>query len=245
MSIIAFLSIFVKILLVLEYTSFKHLLYGENLKPIWLDDRLTNLYNNKKTQIDKLIEHTSTSTYIIFHILFSDINKISSSNIEQIIKSEYESDKFNNIDLIIGIETGGAFISNCINYIREQNDKQLIPIQYINIKVRSGKSRWRKLLFALIPKLTHGNILFNSKIQSEDEFKNAILQYNGKNILIVDDSIYSGFTINLAKNYIKNIVPDANINLYTIYNYNKNIDCLHYSFEKYIKMNWFWGYECD
>jgi hypoxanthine phosphoribosyltransferase len=223
-----------KILTILQYLLLKPDLYGENL-PEWLDSRVKQLYITKKNNISKYInDDNKTSSYILAHILGSNIQKITFDQIKLIFDKEKE--KFDNIDLIIGIETGGAIIANAINI----NRKKIIPIEYINIKARSGNSTFNKFIYAIFPSLTKAKIINNTIINNK-----SLLEYDGKNILLIDDSIYSGKTILLAYDHIKNIIPNSNIFIYTLYNYNKNINCLSYQNCDKIKMNWRWGYECD
>jgi hypoxanthine phosphoribosyltransferase len=203
---------------------------------------LLKLFQEKTKRINEVIDNCygTINQYVLFNFLGSDMEKIYFKDIETIIQKE--KTKFDDYDLIIGIETGGALLCDYINLDRK-NKKKCI---YLNLKARSGNSTLTKFIYALIPSVIKPNIIWKGSIMLESEFKTVLTEYKNKKILLFDDSIYSGKTIEKAKQYIETIIGnDTNIDVYTIYLYNKNFNCEYYEFRNKIKMNWPWGYECD
>lgn len=138
-------------------------------------------------------------------------------------------------DLIIGVLTGGGYVGKEIyNYLKSiQNQK----ICYIEIKVqRKGTSKKGKGFFKLILKyspiflLNWMRIIESIILERKSKKKNpkregkiilpstidSFLRQGNRNILLVDDAIDSGATLNLIKEHIHKNYPNSNIKIAVI-----------------------------
>lgn len=214
-----------------EFIDIKPYIVPDFNVPSWM--KCSDLYLKKCERIQKALDCENIDTYVFTHIYGADIQQITFKDVEKMI--ETNKDYFSNIDLLVGIETGGAVLMDCVNHVTGLN----IETMSINCKARSGHSTLRKFIYGMIPALTSGKLI----IKDEESLIKKLKEYSNKRVMIFDDSIYSGVTIKLVSDYIKQYVSDVSV--YTFFNYNKTFDCLQYSRDTKIKMTWPWGYECD
>jgi hypoxanthine phosphoribosyltransferase len=158
------------------------------------DSYLNSIYNNKK--------NSNVNISVIINIITSSFFKDSIG--KQIYWYDFNNhvsnmannikNSGNNFDYIIGIESGGAFVAKLLS-------------QKLNINV----------LYIKASKYDEGKAFENAKIK---EISDLSVIYD-KNVLLVDDQILTGNSINIVKKHIENKYKPKSIKIGILY-CNKN-----------------------
>lgn len=189
------------------YNRFRNSINYTETIPKWFDKSLLNEYDYKrKTEIrnilnnNKLYKYLYTLTDHIYILIFKLYNLYrnnrliyysSWNKIENIIDNTKIS---NNYDVVIGLKSGGAYISN---YVAKINN---IPnVGYIKVNKKSNN------------------------IENNISFFYTPINLKNKRILIVDDGLFSGKTFNKVKQFIVTKKP-SKISLFLISGYKTTIN---------------------
>ncbi len=131
-------------------------------------------------------------------------------------------------DLIIGIKSGGAIMSN---YIAK---KLNIPYKYLKISTTCDKSIFRNEVSDLINKTINKNLTKYICEEIKDDISNL-------DILLIDEQIGSGVTIKDSYEYLMKKGVKS-ITIFCITNLNKNLDYKIYSVTDTYYSIYPWGY---
>lgn len=161
----------------------------------------------------------------VFTISRNQLNELSNKLLTLIKKDHL------NIDIIIGIATGGIYVSSPI---KKQLEKEHWDGKYYEIKLSrpSTKSKEKLQLNMFLKKLPYfmSNLLrkleviifenFKSKIYAKTKENNVVLSSalvenikNANSLLLIDDAIDTGSTVLAIKNVIEGINPKINIKI--------------------------------
>jgi hypoxanthine phosphoribosyltransferase len=173
------------------------------------------------------------------------------------------ADKVNNSfflpDVVIGIPTGGSYIGKII--LKELNNKDIF---YAEIKIQRNSTKRKEIkivryILKRIPRfltnwirmLESEALLIKSKVRKSQkiehiEFDNKtdyILKQGNKNILLVDDAIDSGTTLNIIYSYIETHYPANKIKIavITVTNNKPLIDADYYLYHNRVLIRFPWS----
>ena len=153
-----------------------------------------------------LLNNETYNIYYNWEILENDMDKL----IDKIINSI----DINKIDYIVGIKSGGAIITS---YIAKKLKK---PYFFIKIKKYGHKCDFN--IKDEIDKLD--KYINNSKNNTDCNICEKInIDISNKNILLIDEIIVTGGTINCCIDYLKNDKKVNNINIASFQSIDKNI----------------------
>lgn len=162
----------------------------------------------------------------VISLLGSDFSE-SCSLLSQKISKSY------NPDLVIGVLTGGSFVAKNILCSLPHNDERL----YIEVKVQRSDTKkkekgivkyvlsysptfllnWMRILESLFLEMKAKR--YNPKREGKIELPvniDSFLKTRARNILLVDDAIDSGATLNLIKAYLLNHYKDITVKIAVI-----------------------------
>ena len=182
-----FICVFIVILLtILYFIKYSYIVDNQQI-PDWVDKDLYYIQKNKTKN--------STMKYIDLLATLSkpDIIYNTWNNFEKQMDDLVKTIDMIKIDIIIGIKSGGAFISN---YIGKKYNK---PYTYIKIKAKNidSHSDFSKTL----KYITTSNIYKDGY----DVLEKPNIDVNGKNILLVDETVRTGNTVAAAKDYLTSL----------------------------------------
>jgi len=137
-------------------------------------------------------------------------------------------------DSVVGIKTGGAIISDYIS--------NNLGIKNYKIKVSNKTYNCNKSTYDSIRNYIN-TYIYNNKPEYM-VCEGITDNINGKNIILIDESVSSGVTMNTSIDYLMNKKVN-NIYLTTIFSsLTNNVDKLNYIIkEDYFPMIWPWGYD--
>lgn len=146
--------------------------------------------------------------------------------------------KGQNIDAVVGIKTGGAIISK---YVAE---KLGLPYYYVKVSADSFKCNKK-------PSDTYQDVAEKVVLRKKQEYIicepiDANLQ--GKNILVVDELVYSGVTLTTVRDYVLQEKGAKSVTLAAVTTFNdadfyqgKGLDILTATENRYVV--WPWGFD--
>lgn len=192
--------------------------------PIWVDRELLSIIHKKqKDKITNFAEIALSPIHHdrIFYYSYDDLEL----DLDQFVK-KLNSDE---IDCVVGIKTGGAILSS---YIARKLKKPYYFIRPQNKKFKCNKSD-----FSLVTRTILYEMHQNSKSDMEmcdiitDDIKN-------QRILLIDDTIGSGSTMNASIDYLYHEKGVAKVNSY-IFRKNSKFDSI---INENIHL-WSWGFD--
>lgn len=206
--IIIFIIIYFNILIYLIINKIDYYIQNEPI-PEWVDKSLYEILEKKKN-----INYIYKCFYLIMgYFINNPVIFCSWKEIENNLDIIINKIKLKNIkiDIVIGIKTGGAILSKYIA------NKLNIPYDFIKIshdKNKCIKSSYEEINFHLSKNIKNYDMIICEDIKIDIE---------NKNILLVDELIFTGKTINFISNYLINNKKANNINVACINNiYNKD-----------------------
>ena len=201
--------------------------------PVWVDKNMLKSIEKKKSVsiFTKLISLYSVVISQEDHFFIYDWKKL-----ERYLDIIIEKIQNTNIkyDAIVGIKTGGAIIASYL--------KQKLNLPTYSVKVSRSKYNCNKKESDLINDIYEKNIL---KTKNEYIICEGIDEsLEGKNIILIDESVGSGSTMFKTFNYLKNkkaniIFPTTIVINKQMYLYDLKID---YLMEGNVDI-WSWGYD--
>ncbi len=159
-----------------------------------------NDYNKKYISIQKnLFDKNLNKNYIPSYVSFLSWENIY-KNFDIILTNNLKHDFIFDIDLIIGIRTGGYYLAHLFKYFIKQKLNKNIDLTSCKIK-----------------RLTEDKTNINDTIIYDDEdFLKNKLENKNKKIIIMDDLVRHGFTM---INIINNLTTNYNIKKENIYTF--------------------------
>lgn len=181
--------------------------------PSYLSDISINSLN-KKIQLDNRDYYIPTC--ILSNISGADTHKYTWKDIEDYLDKFINKVNIKKYDKIIGILSGGAYLADYITV------KTGIPIGYIKMNVYGGEKTFIDTVIKAI--ICHTNKI---KVDMTKIKKYNIDDVKDKNLLIVDDCLSSGNTLNNVKQYLLNRGAKS-VESYVIFGMDGS-KCDHYS----------------
>ena len=193
--------------------------------PEWVDKSLYDIIAYKK----KSLKITKIFYLIIFYYLNNSALFCSWSNLEKKLDIIIDKIKDKKIDVIIGVKTGGAILAKYLS--------QKLNIPYDFIKISFDLNKCVK---------TPSEEIYFHVIKNVKSFDNYIcedikLDISNKNILVIDELIATGKSMNYINYYLKNIKKTNNIINACISSHMNSNEIIKATDDVYIY--WPWGYD--
>ena len=204
--------------------------------PVEFED-ISYKYEIQQKFVNKIIKNSDYYNYwfgLLKSLLYVNSNKKITWEIidNELHNHNIPSDVLSEIDILVGIFSGGGFIVKRFGDILEKD------ITYIESKVWTDQGIDNFTKKILTSKLDNGNV--NDDMTDINKIK-------GKNILLVDDTCYTGTTLTTIKKYLLSIGA-LSVKTYCIYSsITGNEDIINYYSSKInkIPLYWPWGYEIN
>jgi hypoxanthine phosphoribosyltransferase len=205
--------------------------------PEWVDKDMYKKMNEKKNSP----LYMKMLTFLIGIYNFNYTMFISWNQLENILDQIINDIKKTGIkyDCIVGIKTGGAILSSYIS--------KKLNIKNYKIKISTENNNCNKTAYKSIKSYTDIYILNKKKKYIICEGIDDNIQNN--NVILIDESVISGGTINKAINYLLNekLINKDNLFISTINSYKKTLD-YNFKLNKIVNTDcsdlvWPWGYD--
>lgn len=193
--------------------------------PNWVDPEMYDIMDEKKHK-NIFIQISSIFKYLKGNMkcMFGHWNEVEDLLDRAIVKIKESGIQY---DGIVGIKTGGAIVSDYIS--------KKLNIKNYKIKVINKKKKIDDELNALIAKM----------MNKDDYAVDADIDQHilNKNIILIDESIYTGVTMDVAIDYLKpkvnHLYPIVLVGNGTILNGVHNVEIIDY----HPLIVWPWGYD--
>ena len=214
--------------------------YLININPIpdWVDNNMKDSMYNKKN-VSYFVKYVSVfvPSFEQNRFLFMDWNELEKYLDKIIEKIKKSGIKY---DAIVGIKTGGAIISDYIS--------QKLHIKNYKIKVSNKKYKCKKNSSNFFKSFYEKYIICTDKKEEYIICEEIIDNIEGKNIILIDECVGSGKTMNTCIHYLNNkkvnSIYATTIFVDDSFNIENNIK-LDYIFKGKSNFNtiWPWGYD--
>ena len=153
-----------------------------------------------------------------------------------------------NFDVVVGILSGGAFIANQVKnkiYEKQTNKQKQMKVEYWVSKMWSGLTFWENVK-QKCQQMFGGNNVIHPKLSQP---LNKDFNVEGKNVLLVDDTISSGATMKRTKEIIETKFKAKKVEVLVLIQSPRDekpqIQADYFCHNQQVPVAWEWGVEMD